>query len=541
MMDYNFRIRGFLRRRLDKIREEDEKRNEEIDNFRIGKKKKIALLKTFENREDIDVFYSLIYPYAYARIRWNPQLRTIQYSVEQPELNEDEIKTYKLVQSALIKTIDVNLYTLKTEETKVDYIKKKVNDILIEFGVILRPGQYIKLLYLIYVDFVGLGKIEPLMNDSYIEDISCDGTGIEIYIAHKKYGNLMTNVKYDTHDELRSFIIKLSERCSRYISYAEPLLDASLPEGSRVNAMLSKDVATRGPTFTIRKFREIPFSIIDLIQNQTVSPKIVAFLWFLVEHKQNVLICGGTSSGKTSLLNSLVLFIPPENKIVSIEDTRELNLLHKNWVPSVSRTGFGDMDAFGRRYGEVTMFNLLKESFRQNPDYIIVGEVRGEEASVLFQGMASGHPSFGTIHGGSVDDVIQRLHTPPINLSNSIIEILDYLIVITRATKYGKSARRIKEINFIEKIGNKGTINYKTPYSWNPKKDIFVEKKDDVFACLNKISQEYGINEEEAGEEIRKRERYISFLLKKKILSFEYVYEKIEEYYNKYENRNVKV
>ena len=535
------KLRGLLRRRLNKIKEEDFKRKEEIEKFKIGRKKKVTLLKTFDKREDIDVYYSLIPPYAYARIEWNPVLKDVQYCVEQPILSEEELKIYDLVQSALIKTIDINLYTLTTNEKKITYIKEKINNILVEFGVVLRPGQYIRLLYVVYVNFVGLGKIEPLMNDPYIEDISCDGADINLYVSHKKYGNLVTNVSFPVMEELRSFVIKLSERCARYISYAEPLLDATLPDGSRVNANVSKDISTRGPTFTIRKFREIPFSVVNLIQNRTISPKLVAFLWFLVEHKQNILICGGTSSGKTSLLNSLVLFIPPENKIISIEDTRELNLLHTNWIPSVSRAGFGTMDAYGRRYGEVSLFSLLKESFRQNPDYIIVGEVRGEEASVLFQGMASGHPSFGTMHGGSVDDIIQRLNTPPINLSNSIIQTLDYMILITRATKYGKSSRRIKEIDFIEKIGNKGELSYKTPYFWDPKTDSYVEKKKDLLSCLDKLTSEYGIDQAEAMKEINRREKYIFWLLKKKISSFQYVYEKIEEYYNKYEPVSIKV
>ncbi|RLG14893.1 MAG: secretion system protein E [Candidatus Nanohalarchaeota archaeon] len=537
----DIRLKGILRRRLNKIKEEDIKRNDEIENFKIGKKKKVTLLKTFDKREDINVYYPLIYPYAYARIKWNPEINEVQYCVEQPQLSEEEKNIYVLLQASLIKTIDVNLYSLKTDDEKINYIKKKINDILIEFGVVLHSGQYIRLLYNVYVNFVGLGKIEPLMNDTGIEDISCDGTGVNIYISHKKYGNLMTNVMFEEENELTSFVVKLSERCSRYVSYAEPLLDATLPDGSRINATLSKDISTRGPTFTIRKFREIPFSIIDLIQNKTLSVRSIAFLWLLVEHKQNILICGGTSSGKTSLLNALVLFIHPENKVISIEDTRELNLLHKNWMPSLSRRGFGAIDAYGRRYGEITMFTLLKESFRQNPDYIVVGEVRGEEASVLFQGMASGHPSLGTIHGGSVEDILQRLQTPPINLSSSIIEILDYLIVITRATKYGKSSRRLKEINFIEKVGSTGSITYKTPFKWNPKTDKFMEKKDDVFVCLTKLSEEYGIEPEECLAEIKRREKYLLWMKKHKIESFQYVYEKIEQYYNKYENKEVKV
>ncbi|OYT34399.1 MAG: type IV secretion system protein VirB11 [Candidatus Aenigmarchaeota archaeon ex4484_52] len=533
MLGFGIKIRGLLRRKLQQIKQRDIDRTNEINSFKLGKNPNVSILSKTKSINKINVFYPLIYPYAYARIKLSEDKKELKYFVEEPILEEQEIEIYNTIKDALIKTIDININDLKTNEDKISYLKKKINDILVEFGISLKSGQYIRLLYTIYVNFVGLGKIEPLMNDPYIEDISCDGINISIYIAHKKYGNLQTNVEYKDESELKSFIIKLAERCERYVSYAEPVLDASLPDGSRVNAMLSEDISTHGPTYTIRKFRHIPFSIIDLIQNKTIPINIGAFLWFVIEHKQNILICGGTSAGKTSLLNSFVLFIPPEYKIISIEDTRELNLLHKNWVPNVSRTGFGQIDAYGRKYGGITMFDLLKESFRQNPDYIIIGEVRGKEASVLFQGMASGHPSFGTMHGGSIQEIIQRLQSPPINLSNTMVQILDYVILITRATKFGKSARRLKEINFIEKIERDGNVIFRMPYKWDAKKDEFIESEESVFICLDKITEEYGINKDKCIEEIKSREKYLKYLLNKKITSFEEVHNKIQEYYNK--------
>ncbi|MFQ6056496.1 MAG: type II/IV secretion system ATPase subunit, partial [Methanosarcinales archaeon] len=252
-----------------------------------------------------------------------------------------------------------------------------------------------------------MNEIEPLMNDPYIEDISCDGTNVPLYIVHRKYGSLKTNIIYSDEKKLQEFIVKLAERCGRFISYAEPLLDGSLPDGSRIQASFSKDVTTKGPTFTIRKFVEEPLSPIDLIKNKTVNSEVLAYLWLAVESGSSILIGGGAATGKTTFLNALSMFIPPTAKIVSIEDTRELNLMHENWIPSVARVGFA------KGIGEVTMFDLLKESFRQSPDYVIVGEVRGKEAYVMFQGMAAGFPALGTMHAGKVDDIIYRLETPP--------------------------------------------------------------------------------------------------------------------------------
>jgi len=193
-----------------------------------------------------------------------------------------------------------------------------------------------------------------------------------------------------------------------------------LPDGSRVNATYTKDITSKGPTFTIRKFTKKPWTPIQLVGFNTLSPEMLAYLWILVQYKMNLLITGGTASGKTTLLNAVAFFIPPEARVVSIEDTRELNLPRENWLPSVSRTSTG-----ANEKNDITLFTLLKSSFRQNPDYVIVGEVRGKEASVLFQGMASGHSSISTMHADSVDTLIKRLETPPIELSPTLVNVLD--------------------------------------------------------------------------------------------------------------------
>ncbi len=533
-------LRGWLRRNFEKIKEEERFFEDEVSRFSIGVPSKILILPEITNlipkkiadgeaiNQNIDVRYELIPPFAYARLYWDSVQEGLVYEVLQPSLSQKEQEIFERISSGITKSIGVDIAQFINRKEMLAYIQKEVRSVIDEEGIFLEPGQYTRLLYYIYINFVGLNEIEPIMHDSYIEDIGCDGVGVPIYVTHKKYGNVRTNIVFKEIKRLQEFVIKLAERTGRYISYAEPLLDGSLPDGSRVQATLTSDVTTKGPTFSIRKFKEIPYSAADLIRMKTASSEVMAYLWFAVEHKRNILICGGTGAGKTSFLNSLVSFIPPEDKIVSIEDTRELNLPHENWIPAVSRVGFGTMTKEGTRYGEITMFDLLKESFRQRPDYVVVGEVRGTEASVLFQGMASGHPSLGTIHGGSVDDIIKRMETPPISLPPSLLESLDIVVVITHSDQFGKSARRVKEVAELESIDMEtGRVRVMKSFKWSPVLDNFEKHHS---AILDRIGSEYGLSANKIDEEIQQRRKVLEWLVSNKTFGFIEVSNYIAEY-----------
>jgi len=344
-----------------------------------------------------------------------------------------------------------------------------------------------------------------------------------VYIIHRAYRNMKTNIKYKDLGKLANFVEKLAQRTGKYVSYAAPLLDGSLPDGSRVNATYTKDITSRGPTFTIRKFTKIPWTPIQLLDMRTLSPEMLAYFWILLEYKSNILIAGGTASGKTTLLNAIAFFIPPEARVVSIEDTRELNLPRENWLPSVARTSLG----IGK-LGEVDMFSLLKNSFRQNPDYVIVGEVRGKEAFVLFQGMASGHSSISTMHADSVDTLVKRLETPPIELSPTLLNTLDCVAIMTHAVVEKQETRKLREIVEIINVNDVGTATTNTPFVWNAREDAFYFKKDSkVFV---KIARKYGKTIEELNNEFDRRIRLLYELQKRGI----YEFNKIQQIVNKY-------
>jgi len=488
-------------------------------------------LPKLKDMTKVDVKYPLLEPFAYARIRWDTKEKNLKYTVEQPELTQADRRVLKKIESTLMEMIDIKMSVAMKRNEAVKYLESNVLRAMDELGMTLSVQRYIKLMYFVVRDFVGLNEIEPLLHDPFIEDFGLSGVDTPVYIVHRVYGSMVTNIRFDDMEYLNNFVIKLSERCGRYISYAKPLLGGTLPDGSRVQATLAKDVTTKGPTFSIRKFRRNPFSPVDIMNLGTASAEELAYLWFLVEHSASLLICGGVSTGKTTFLNSISMFIPPENKIVSIEDVREINLPHINWIPATARVGFGVPELGGRRYGEVTLFDLLKESFRMKPDYTIVGEVRGKEAYVMFQGMASGNPSMGTIHAGSVEDVVKRLETPPIELSPSLIESLDAIVVMISANEKGKSARRVKEIVEVQSIDSKtGKAMTIKSFAWLPSIDKFKDntRESDL---LRRISFERGITYEETMRQLAERKRVLEWMKRFNIVQFQDVSALVNLYY----------
>ena len=371
-----------------KIIKKEEKPEEEAF-FKIDVGAEIPKLPDIEDKKNVDVKYPLIPPYCYAHIKWDAENNELVYHIEEPELTDREKKILDVLEEGVKELINLSFISVKEKTTVVLYLEKNVKVLLNELSINITSETFLKLMYYLYRDFVGLNELEPLMNDYYIEDVECNGINTPLYVVHRKYRNIRTNLVYPSIERLTSFVEKLAQKCGKYISYSSPLLDGALPDGSRVQSVYTQEVTSRGPSYTIRKFTKTPWSPINLIQKGTCSPEMYAYLWILTEYERSLMVIGATGTGKTSFLNTLAFFIPPQARIVSIEDTKELQLEHENWLPSIARAGIGLATITGQKMGEVTLFDLLKESFRQRPDYVIVGEVRGQEAFVLFQGMAS--------------------------------------------------------------------------------------------------------------------------------------------------------
>ncbi|MCG2867956.1 MAG: type II/IV secretion system ATPase subunit [Candidatus Nanopusillus sp.] len=474
-----------------------------------------------KNKFETNITYPIIEPFSYAHIYFDRSTYDLVYEIIEPKLTENEEKIYRNVIFYIEKLLYIKLSEINNLNDAINYLQRLYDFVLKDLGIQLGQSSYEKIFYYIFRDLYGYNKVDSLLRDPLIEDIECSGPNYPIFVVHRYFGNLKTNIILNDK-EIRDLIEKFALRAGKHISYAEPILDATLPDGSRVNATYSQEITTHGPTFTIRKFREIPWTPIELIRLGSATPEIFAYLWLAVEFRKNIIIIGGTASGKTTMLNAISMFIPPNARIVSIEDTREIKLYHPNWIPSVVKYS-------SDKNREIDMFELLRMSFRQRPDYVIVGEVRGEEAYVMFQGMASGHSSLSTMHAESTRALISRLTTPPINLSPSLIELLNVVVIMQHDNFLGTNLRRIKEVDEIIKY-NRFNIAYK----WNPFKREYLENPKKYLFRL--IENEYGIRYKELYEEYITRVKLLYRLSELNISDFQTFSKIIQMYYYNKEN-----
>jgi flagellar protein FlaI len=441
-------------------------------------------------------------PYAYVAIE---ATQPPTYRVCEVALTKGEEELLKEIKLRLYEIIDVNFASVNGAE---DLLRRKVAEIISDFSVRLSPESMDKIMYYVIRDLIGYGRIDPVLRDKQAEDISADGPGIPVYVYHRNYGSLKTNIVFD-QDELDSLIYKLSQRSGRHISLARPLVDASLPSQDRLQLTIGSEITTKGSTFTVRKFRETPFTPIDLIKLGTFSVEMVVYFWLAVENGFNILVTGGTASGKTTVLNSISMFIPPNSKIVSIEDTREINLLHQNWIPSVTReTG---------AQGSVEMFDLLRTALRQRPEYLLVGEVRGREAYTLFQAMATGHITFSTFHADSVEAVVKRLTKAPIDVPLMLLDCLD-IISLHGMVKIGeKRVRRCMQVTEVTDVDFENeTVKTNEVFSWTPAGFQFSGESKVFREVMSKLN----LSEEEISQEFSRRLRIINWLCERDLSDF---------------------
>jgi len=469
--------------------------------------------------------YPIIEPNVYAAVIRDPVSQKMRYEVIEPTLLKEEQKHLEEIKTLLMEELDVNVKDLETRENATEYLKRKVARVIKDYKLKIPTEAVEKLMYYIVRDYIGYGKIDPLMRDHMIEDISADGVNIPIYVWHREYESLPTNIVYKRVEELNSFIVRLAFIAGKQISIASPLLDASLPDGSRIQMTYGSEITRRGSTFTIRRFRVDPLTISDLIAFNTLSAEMAAYFWYAIENRASVLVAGGVAAGKTTFLNCLSMFIKPEFKIVSVEDTADLNLPHENWIPSVARTGSEKKHA-----GDVTLFDLLKAAVRQRPDYIIVGEVRGDEAYTLFQAMATGHLGMCTIHAESVDSAIHRLEAEPMNIPRALLTMLDIILIQGRTEIDGKPARRV--FSMTEMVGSDPKTRElltNDVYRWSIGSDSFSYLGRSY--VLERIMKKTNLKLQDVQAELQRRKAVLEWLVKNKIRKYSDVAGIIREYY----------
>jgi flagellar protein FlaI len=387
----------------------------------------------------------------------------------------------------------------------------------------LTEYQVEKILYELKRDFIGYSKIDGIKHDINVEDVSCDGYNTRVFVYHTSYESIITNISHGKQT-LDDFVVKLAQRSGKGISKRQPQVDATLPDGSRAQLTLGNEVSDHGTNYTIRQFKDIPFTPVDLINWNTFALDQMAFLWLCIENNKSILFAGGTASGKTTTLNACSLFIPSKAKIVSIEDTREVKLPQRNWVASVTRPSFADDDS-----GDIDEFDLLEAALRQRPEYIVFGEVRGEEGRTLFQVMSTGHTTYTTFHADSVAEVLRRFTTDPINVSKTMFTALDLVGIQTQTRVDGHKVRRnrnLTEINHYDAENDE--INVQDLYQWQAETDEYLKMGSSN--TLQELRFDRGWSQQEIDDEMFRRRVVLAYLIREGLNDYAQVAATLQAY-----------
>lgn len=490
------------------------------------KQMKITDIPPLASSEVAEVYFQDVWPpYAFVRVTMVRKTKEYVYEVIEPQLTREERELLDFSLEIMVDRIEFSREDTESDEENQEKLRKLMNEIINTSNKEITNVTREKLFYYIIRKLMGYGKINVMMNDPMLEDISCDGVNLPLYVFHREFKNIKTNVKFLEHETLDNFVINLAQKSGKSISIAEPVLDATLPDGSRLNQTLGTEVTTRGSSFTIRKFKEDPLTVSDLVKSHTLSEQMAAHLWLAVQFGESMICSGGTASGKTTTLNAVSHFIPPSAKIITIEDTREMNLPHENWVAGLTREKKGEESG-----QSIDMFALLTAALRQRPEYMIVGEVRGKETMAVFQAMATGQITYSTIHADSVASIVHRLENPPINIPRILILGLNLIMLQAQVRVKGQRTRRIKEL--VEVIGIEPTSNEiitNTVYKWIPSKDEF--KYGGHSKLYEKVMERENLTAEEVLDEIDRRAKIVIWMMKKGLRKHTEVASVINEYY----------
>ncbi|GAA0201454.1 type II/IV secretion system ATPase subunit [Haladaptatus pallidirubidus] len=458
-------------------------------------------------------------PFAFVSINYDVDANDNLYCVVEPELNEFEAELLDRLFSDLRESL---IYRREMGgQTAENVLRDELRELLEVYGVEVDSVTFYRLFYYLFRAFRGFGKLDPIMHDPHIEDVSCDGYDLPLFVYHDEYNDIESNVVYG-EEELDNLVVRLAQQSGQHVSVGEPVVEATLPDSSRAELALGKEVTPRGSAFTIRKYADEPFTPVDLVNYGTFSLDQMAYLWLAIEKNKSLVFAGGTASGKTTSMNAISMFIPPRSKVLTIEDTRELTLYHDNWLSSVTRDRLDEG-------ADITMYDLLRSALRHRPEYIAVGEVRGQEAMTLFQAMNTGHTTYSTMHADSVQTVINRLENEPINVPRAMIQSLDILSIQTLTYVGEERVRRnrtLAEINGIDQ--RTGDLDYSTAFSWDAATDSVKKRDSDV---LDEIRDNHGWSRSELLAELHDRKLVLQYLRENDVTDYWRFTAMVNEYY----------
>jgi archaeal flagellar protein FlaI len=501
------------------------------------------------DRKSVDVTYPVRAPYAFVRIFFSPPDGEILYHVLEPTLHPREQETIGRIRERMESMMAQEELpvgegeTLEESPKLQEYLHQKFLAAIDLYDIEVPERRRPVLLYYLRREFVGLGRTDAVLRDPFLEDISCLGPRVPLFVFHRVFGSLRTNLMYEGELELNRYILRLAQIAGKHISIYQPILDATLQDGSRINLTLGTEVTRKGSTFSVRKFSQDPVSPIDLLKFGSVSAFQLAYFWTVIEHHRSLLISGGTAAGKTTFLNAICMFIRPEDKIVSIEDTPEIQIDHQNWIQSVARTGYGMGSSGGgasgisgvpsvyqKPAGSVTLFDLLVAALRQRPEYVIVGEVRGVEAFTLFQAISVGHASLSTIHAGSIAELLHRVENEPMNIPRVLFQALDAVAFPAQVTVERNRVRRVTgvtEILDVDATTNELLTN--DTFRWEPMTDAFTYLGRSF--VLEEIAHRTGKDLDALTAELHRKEAYLKLMERQHVSYYRDVSRAIAAYY----------
>ena len=461
--------------------------------------------------------YALTPPFAYAVIAEDTSLKLPYYFIDELELTQNE----KVLYNNIISVLQTELKAPRDDVDPKKYFAEQARLIADRYKLTQQKSVQVsgaKILYYAERDLVGFGGIDALMRDPNIEDVSVDGAGKGVFVYHRRYESIETNLTFSNETRLDDMIVRLVHMSGKHVSTAFPIVDATLPGGHRLAATFRREVSPQGSTMTIRKFRKDPITIIDLINFGVLDYTIAAYAWLLIENRFTAVVVGATASGKTTFLNALLSMINPNSKIVTIEEVQEVNIHHVNWAPLISRLSYGLSE---NSVGEVTLFNLVKAAMRMRPDIMVVGEVRGEEAYALFQAISTGHGGLATLHAEDAGSAIQRLTSKPMDVAPSYLSFLDLTFSVRRVAipdpNNPGNPRIVRRVISVDEIID--STKWVQSFVWDPSKDKFYQYLDKSVK-LRKLAKDYGKSMSDIMKEIANRIQVLQWLRSRNIRNY---------------------